>query len=71
MKTDRNGRDHRRDRILAIEDGRVVCPRRGLADLESCWTCPAYAGLSATHREGVICRANLVDLSVGIVASVR
>jgi hypothetical protein len=35
-----------RYRTLAVEDGEVVCPRQGAVDLELCWVCPAYGGLS-------------------------
>jgi len=44
-----------RERVLAVEDGQVVCPRRGVVDLEMCWVCPAYRGLTTGLREGVIC----------------
>ena len=44
-----------RERRLAVEDGQVVCPRRGIVDLETCWACPAYRGLTTGPREGVIC----------------
>ncbi|HET7169234.1 MAG TPA: hypothetical protein VFI69_08520 [Candidatus Limnocylindrales bacterium] len=42
-------------RALTVEAGQVVCPRRGLVDLEVCWVCPAYRGLSTGHFEGVLC----------------
>ena len=44
-----------RERVLAVEGGQVVCPRRGMVDLEMCWVCPAYRGLTTGPREGVIC----------------
>jgi hypothetical protein len=47
---------------LAVEAGQVVCPRRGIVDVERCWVCPAYDGLSTGHIEGVICRAEAVGL---------
>lgn len=71
MKTDRIARDPSRGRVLPVESGQVVCPRRGVVDLERCWTCSAYAGLSTTRLEGVICRADLGDLTVGILPFVR
>lgn len=46
-----------RERVLAVESGQVVCPRRGIVDLEMCWICPAYGGLTAGPREGVVCGA--------------
>jgi hypothetical protein len=44
-----------RERVLAVEAGQVVCPRRGTVDLERCWVCPAYRGLTTGRREGVMC----------------
>lgn len=44
-----------RERVLAVESGQVVCPRRGVVDLEMCWVCPAYRGLTTGPREGLIC----------------
>lgn len=51
-----------RERVLAIEAGQVVCPRRGIVDLESCWICPAYRGLTTGHTEGLICGTEPVFL---------
>ena len=42
-------------RVLAVEDGQVLCPRRGVADIEGCWVCPAYLGMSGETMDGVIC----------------
>jgi hypothetical protein len=53
-----------RERVLAIEEGQVVCPRRGIVDLELCWDCPAYRGLTTGRLEGVICGTEPVFLSV-------
>ena len=58
IESRRNGATHR---ILAVEAGQVVCPRRGIVDLERCWVCPAYDGLSAGRIEGVVCKANLAE----------
>jgi predicted RNA-binding Zn-ribbon protein involved in translation (DUF1610 family) len=33
------GRADRDERVLAVEAGRVICPRRGSVDIERCWTC--------------------------------
>jgi len=71
MKTNRTPRDPSRDRVLPVEAGQVVCPRRGIVDLERCWTCSAYVGLSTTRMEGVICRADLGDLTAGILPFAR
>jgi len=52
-----------RERVLAVDDGQVVCPRRGIVDLDMCWGCPAYRGLTTGPREGVICGTEPVFLS--------
>lgn len=56
MKVHRVSRSHSRGRTLAVEEGRVICPRQGLVEIERCWDCPAYDGLSTGHIEGVVCR---------------
>jgi hypothetical protein len=53
-----------RERVLAVEAGQVVCPRQGVVDLESCWMCPAYGGLTTGAREGVICGTEPAFLSI-------
>ena len=53
-----------RERVLAIEEGQVVCPRRGIVDLELCWNCPAFQGLTVGRSEGVICGTEPVFLAV-------
>ena len=52
-----------RERVLAVDGGQVVCPRRGIVDLDMCWGCPAYRGLTTGPREGVICGTEPVFLS--------
>ena len=52
--------------ILAVEAGQVVCPRQGIVDLERCWACPDYDGLSAGRAEGVVCKADLEDVAVDL-----
>ena len=42
-------------RVLTIEAGQVVCPDRGVMDVEDCWVCPAYRGLSTGPTEGLVC----------------
>jgi len=64
-------KEQRRHRTLAVEDGEVVCPRQGVVDLELCWVCPAYGGLSGGRLQGVICTMNLVELTIGPQPSVR
>jgi len=49
-------RDRRaNERILIIEAGQVVCPRRGLVDIEDCWMCPAYGGPAPDVADGLAC----------------
>jgi hypothetical protein len=43
------------ERILAVEAGEVMCPRRGIVDIEDCWVCPAYRGLTGGQVEGLAC----------------
>jgi len=50
--------------VLAVEAGQVVCPRGGVVDLEACWMCPAYRGLTTGAREGVICGTEPAFLSI-------
>jgi hypothetical protein len=61
MKVRRPARSRSRDRILTVEEGQVVCPRRGPVDIEWCWVCPAYDGLSAGASEGVVCRSTTME----------
>lgn len=57
MKFYQNRRSSQRsnERLLAVEGGQVVCPRRGMVDIEDCWICPAYRGLGGGSVEGVFC----------------
>ena len=64
----RNAAEHR---ILEVEAGQVVCPRQGIVDMERCWVCPAYDGLSAGRIEGVVCKANLAELTLYPLAAIR
>jgi hypothetical protein len=41
--------------LRAIEAGQVVCPRRGILDIETCWTCRDFGG-QATDGETLVCR---------------
>lgn len=50
-------RSDRNERTLAVEAGQVVCPNRGVVDIEDCWICPAYRGLSTGPIEGLLCHA--------------
>jgi hypothetical protein len=60
VKLHRPMRSRGHDRILAVEAGQVVCPRRGPIDIEHCWACPAYDGLSTGRFEGVVCRSSVM-----------
>ena len=60
--------DHR---VLAVEAGQVVCPRQGVVDIERCWVCPAYGGLSAGRIEGVVCMANPTELTFFSLPAIR
>ena len=71
MKIGRSIGGRRHERILAVEAGQVVCPDRGVVDLERCWMCPAYAGLSSARIEGVICRVDVGGTRLGILPAVR
>lgn len=43
------------ERGLVVEAGQVMCPRRGIVDVEDCWICPAYRGLSGGRIERILC----------------
>jgi hypothetical protein len=60
-----------RYRTLAVEDGEVVCPRQGVVDLELCWVCPAYGGLSGGWAQGVICTMNPAEVRIGPQSTIR
>ena len=64
-------RNATRDRILEVEAGQVVCPRQGIVDMERCWVCPVYDGLSTGRIEGVICKANLAELTFDLLPAIR
>jgi hypothetical protein len=57
------------ERILTIEAGQVMCPRRGIVDLEECWACPAYLGMSG-WIEGLVCSTAPMVLPFGGTAEV-
>ncbi len=50
------------ERILAVEAGQVMCPRRGIVDIEDCWVCPAYRGLTGGQVEGLACSTEPMTL---------
>ncbi len=51
---------------LEVEAGRVVCPRRGSRDIEGCWTCPAYRGLSTGATERILCRPDFTMIPLRV-----
>lgn len=44
-----------KEHVLAVEAGQTMCPRRGIVDIEDCWVCPAYRGMSRGSVEGLVC----------------
>ena len=59
----RHPRLNPREHHLAVEAGQVVCPHRGIVDLESYWVCPAYRGLSTGRVESLLCASESTLLS--------
>ena len=56
MKFIRNPRGRpTHQRVLTVEGGRVMCPRRGVVDIEGCWACPAYEGVSGGSMDDLAC----------------
>ncbi len=43
---------------LVVEGGQVVCPARGVTDIENCWVCPGYRGQSDGPGEQIVCHGN-------------
>ena len=71
LKQHRIAKERNDERVLVVEAGQVVCPRQGNVDMERCWVCPAYGGLSSGHIEGVVCEANLEDLRFDTQSAIR
>jgi hypothetical protein len=40
---------------LGVEAGQVVCPGRGIVDIERCFTCNSYQGMPADGPERLVC----------------
>ena len=55
MSARTTGRKDPSERALRIERGEVVCPRRGIVDIEACWVCPEYRGLADGRVESLVC----------------
>jgi hypothetical protein len=62
------GRARSHERRLRIEAGQVVCPRRGIADIEACWSCPQYRGLSEARSEYLVCGLSEESLASAVWA---
>jgi hypothetical protein len=43
------------EQVLAIDHGRVVCPHRGMIDLELCFLCLRFRGFQEGITEGLVC----------------
>ena len=48
------------ERALAVEEGQVVCPRRGVIDLETCFACSQFRGFQEGITEDLVCGYELV-----------
>lgn len=44
-----------REQVLAVEVGQIVCPRRGIVDLELCFVCSRFRGFQEGSPEGLVC----------------
>lgn len=44
-----------RERRLTVEAGEVVCPRRGITDVETCFICPSFRRLAGEEDGEVTC----------------
>lgn len=61
---DRRRRDQAGSCWLAVENGRVVCPRAGIVDVEACFTCPSFEGFSGGRVEQLVCTGLAPDESL-------
>lgn len=43
------------DRSLLVEDGMVICPRRGLVDVETCLACDCLLGVEGEWHARIVC----------------
>jgi len=48
------------EQVLVIDHGRVVCPRRGMIDLELCFLCPRFRGFQEGITESLVCSYEVV-----------
>lgn len=56
------------EQALRVEAGQVVCPRRGVVDIEACWICPDYRGLTDGRWESVVCGLSEESLASAVWA---
>ena len=40
---------------LAVRNGRVSCPGRGVVDVETCFACPRFRGFREGTTEDLVC----------------
>jgi hypothetical protein len=57
----------RHGRSLVVEAGRVACPNRGDADVETCLACGHMLALSRGAREAVVCAYRADDTATVFV----
>jgi len=56
MRTFRRYRPtHRTEQVLRVGNGQVVCPRRGVIDLELCFPCTHFGGFQEGLTEDLVC----------------
>jgi len=57
---------------LRVEAGRVMCPRRGGTDIETCFMCRDFEGFQDGPIERLVCAANDdLDLALAPFGPVR
>ena len=71
MQLHRIAKERGPHRTLAVEEGQVVCPRQGMVDMERCWACPTYDGLSTGRIQGVVCKATLAEVTFDPLPAIR
>jgi hypothetical protein len=54
------------ERPLRVQAGQVVCPRRGVVDIEGCWACPDYRGLGTGRVETLLCGVSTSSLATAL-----
>jgi hypothetical protein len=76
MGGNRPGRQTNSDEhVLPVAAGHVVCPRRGVCDLEVCFLCPHFRGFQEGVTEDLVCGYEFVpgipDFTWGIDVTSR